>query len=299
MRRIIVTGATSMIGIATIEACIDKNVEVVAILRHNSAREQRIPKSDLITKVYADSFEFPNVPYELGADVLYHFMWEYSHKEGRDNPLLQEKNIALTLQTIKFAKKNGCKKIIFAGSQAEYGSCEGKIDENISPKPQTAYGIAKYSACMMAEKLCKQYGIQFVWARIFSVYGKYDNDDTMITTTIEKLLRQEKVSFSSGLQMWNFLNETDAGNIFWKLGAQDVREGIYNVANVENKPLVEYIKEILELFPKAQYEFSSSCGRRVIGIEADTQKIFNQIGNFDMVPFQEGLKQIIKYRGLK
>ena len=296
MQRVIITGATSMIGVATIKVCISNNVEVVAILRKSSNREYRIPDSDLITKVYADSSEFPDVSYQDGADVLYHFMWEYSHKDGRDNPFLQEKNIELTLRVIEFAKNNNVKKIVFAGSQAEYGPCKGKITEETEPHPNIAYGMAKYSTYMMATKLCQQYGIEIVWTRIFSVYGKNDNSDTMVTTTIDKFLNNEAAFFSSGKQIWNFLYEDDAGRIFYELGRQCVEEGIYNIASKENKPLRQYINEIIANFTNVKYEFESNNARMVFGIEADTSKLFDQIGYLEIIPFQEGIKKIIEFR---
>ena len=297
MQRVIVTGATSMIGVATIEECINHNVEVVAVLRKNSNREYRLPKSSIIKKIYADSTDFPNVLYTEGADVLYNFMWEFSHKAGRDDPLQQEKNILLTLKVIEFAKKNGCKRVVFAGSQAEYGQIEGNISEKNTPKPELAYGIAKYSACMLAEKMCKQNGIEFVWGRIFSVYGKYDNDDTMISTTINKLLKRQMVKFSSGIQSWNFLNEKDAGCIFYKLGNSTVAQGIYNIANPYNKQLKDYIMEILKFFPNGEYAFEEQTGNEK-GIAADTTKLFAQIGEMKCISFSDGINEIIQYKRL-
>ena len=48
MKRIVVTGATSMIGVALIEECVKNNIEVLAIVRGQSTRLGRLPKSALI-----------------------------------------------------------------------------------------------------------------------------------------------------------------------------------------------------------------------------------------------------------
>ena len=43
MQRIIVTGATSMIGVALIEECIKHGTEVYAVVREGSEKRSRLP----------------------------------------------------------------------------------------------------------------------------------------------------------------------------------------------------------------------------------------------------------------
>ena len=43
MKRIIVTGATSMIGTALIEECIRHDIEVYAVVRAGSSKTKRLP----------------------------------------------------------------------------------------------------------------------------------------------------------------------------------------------------------------------------------------------------------------
>ena len=45
MKRIIVTGATSMIGTALIEECIRHDIEVYAVVRAGSSKTKRLPES--------------------------------------------------------------------------------------------------------------------------------------------------------------------------------------------------------------------------------------------------------------
>ena len=48
MQRIIVTGATSMIGVALIEECIKHGTEVYAVVREGSEKRSRLPEGSLI-----------------------------------------------------------------------------------------------------------------------------------------------------------------------------------------------------------------------------------------------------------
>ena len=79
MQRIIVTGATSMIGVALIEECIKHGTEVYAVVREGSKKRSRLPESSLIK--FADcSLEhldrLPEMRY-----VLSYCLGEYRRKQ--------------------------------------------------------------------------------------------------------------------------------------------------------------------------------------------------------------------------
>ena len=48
MNAVIVTGATSMLGIATVRVCLENGVRVIALTRANSRRKSYLPKSELL-----------------------------------------------------------------------------------------------------------------------------------------------------------------------------------------------------------------------------------------------------------
>ena len=54
MKRIIITGATSMLGVALIEECVAHGIEVVALVRRNSSKTTVLPSSPFVTVIEAD-----------------------------------------------------------------------------------------------------------------------------------------------------------------------------------------------------------------------------------------------------
>ena len=48
MKRIVVTGATSMIGVALIEECLRHGIEIYAVVRSTSGKAGRLPLSEKI-----------------------------------------------------------------------------------------------------------------------------------------------------------------------------------------------------------------------------------------------------------
>ncbi len=298
MKKVVVTGATSMIGVALIKECIERDIQVLAVVREKSCHLNRLPDSGLIKIVECnldrlDSMEGSGERY----DTCYHFGWEYTARETRDNPILQERNIKDTLDAVRMAKRLGCHKFIGAGSQAEYGQVDGVISADTRPEPITSYGIAKLSANMLSRRMCGQLGITHIWGRIFSVYGCNDNEGTMLNYAVDQFSKGRTAKFSAATQMWNYLNEEDAGKMFYLLGVKEVESGVYCIANTESKVLREYIEELAVAFGEgAKCEFAPlDVQAKMIGLKADITKTVDAIGYKPQIMFGDGIRKMIDY----
>ena len=301
MKKIIVTGATSMIGVATIEAAIEHDTEVYAIVRKNTSRMDRLPSSSKVHIFYGNLDrleEITDLPET--CDVFYHFAWIGTGKDERDNPTIQEKNIQYALEAVRLAKKCGCSRFVFAGSQAEYGTVDGEIDEDTIFSPKTSYGIAKYAAGALGKKLCEELGMEHVWGRIFSVYGPHDNDGTMLDYAIKCFENHETARFSASTQAWNYLYEGDAGQMFLRLGEDDVLPGTYLIAGNRTRPLKEYIQVLMDSFmDNVNAEFASEQIITAYGINVNNEKSLKAMAYTPQITFEEGIKKMIDARTSK
>lgn len=298
MKRVIVTGATSMIGVALIEECVKNNVEVLAIAQRGSKKLQRIPHSDLVTVCLCDLDEIGSGKVGEGKyDVFYHFAWGYTAKATRDNPTLQAKNIQYTLDAVELARKLGCEKFIGAGSQAEYGIVHEVIDGKTKVAPVSSYGISKYAAGRLSAKLCEQLGLIHIWTRIFSVYGTNDSEETMLSYAVRQFLRGERAYFSAATQYWDFLYEEDAGKIFYLLGEMINENKVYRVANGNFRPLKEFILELKELFEgKAECEFAKTVDiENTVNLRVDVSDLLNDIKYKPQISFKDGAQRLISF----
>lgn len=299
MKKIVVTGATSMVGVALIKECIQNNVEVLAIVRKQSNRLDRLPDSKLIKICQCDIKDLNNVSDDnKNFDVFYHFAWDYTSKINRNNSALQERNIKYTLDAVELAKRLGCRKFIGAGSQAEYGKVADVITPDTPVFPLTAYGTAKYAAGKLSQILCSQYEMVHIWGRIFSVYGRNDNDETMLNYAIDQFSKGELAKFSSATQMWDYLHESDVGKIFYLLGKCIEKSKTYCVANGTCRQLREYIIEVQKLFDaNAICEFAETTeDSGLISLQVDVSELVADIGYQPQVTFEEGIKDMIKHR---
>ena len=295
--RIIITGATSMIGVALARQCLSRGHEVLALAREGTPRIDRLQVCGGLRVEWADLRTLDNVrgdgkPY----DVCFHLAWGGTGKAERDDPTSQEKNIRATLDAVNMARRLGCRSFIGAGSQAEYGPVEGVISADTPVDPQSAYGMAKLAAGMLSRKLCTQLGMKHIWARIFSVYGPNDNDGTMLNYAIDQFLRGQTAKFSAAVQMWNYLHEEDAGAMFCLLGELDVEPGIYCIANPESAVLRTYIETLRDVFGgDARCEFAPPVPGTA-GLNVDMKKTLDAIGYTPRVSFREGIADVIDRR---
>lgn len=74
MERVIVTGATSMIGEALIEECLKHGISVCAVIRKDTARKDRLPQDPHLELVECSLEELAALPEKVTGsfDTFYH-----------------------------------------------------------------------------------------------------------------------------------------------------------------------------------------------------------------------------------
>lgn len=252
MPRAIVTGSTGMLAIATINLLLKEGYEVVAVARPNSKRLDNIPSSDrvVVAEVALDELEtLPEALLSVGidsADLFFHFAWDGTFGDNRNNMDLQLINIEASLKAVRVAASLKCSSFMGAGSQAEYGRVmDGtKLSGNTPCNPENGYGIAKLTASEMTRIEAKKLGIKHIWVRILSTFGQFDGAHTMVMSGIGKMLDGEKASYTKGEQMWDYLYCKDAARAFYLAATKGVDGSVYPVGSGKVRPLSDYIKAI-------------------------------------------------------
>jgi nucleoside-diphosphate-sugar epimerase len=121
MKKIVITGATGMIGSAIIRQALENDIEVLCIVRKDTNRFGNIPKSEKIKILFADLSEYAFLDTSEKYDVFFHLAWDKTFGTSRDDVDIQLQNIQFTLDAVRLAQRLGCSVFVGAGSQAEYG----------------------------------------------------------------------------------------------------------------------------------------------------------------------------------
>ncbi len=300
MKRIIITGPTGAIGMALIQKCIIENIEAAVICHRKSARIAQIPASDKIKVIECNLDELKTLPEILTGtyDVFFHLAWACTAGEGRNDVHAQSGNIRFALDAVEAAKKLGCECFVGAGSQAEYGRYEGKLDSRVPAFPENGYGIAKLCAGQLSRIRCGQLGIRHIWFRILSVYGEYDGEQTMIMSSIRKMLEGQSPEYTPAEQIWDYLYSVDAAEALF-LAAKQGRDGaVYCLGSGQARELKEYI-EIMrdEIQPGLSLKLGAKpyAPKQVMYLCADLSELRKDTGFEPRYSFEEGIRRTIAW----
>ena len=87
MKKIVITGATSMLGTALTEVAVREGTEVYAVIKKKKKRSGRLISSPLVHPVdglLETLSEIQGLPKD--CDAFYHFAWAGTGREERDEP---------------------------------------------------------------------------------------------------------------------------------------------------------------------------------------------------------------------
>lgn len=294
--KVVITGATSFIGVHLIQEWLKEDCEIFAVVRPNSANIKHLVNDDRIHIVEKDMKEYYTLANVIDdADCFYHLAWEGARAPYRDDKNMQVNNYNCTLDAFDSAIKMGCKFFLGSGSQAEYGITDGLVDENYPCNPNTEYGKEKLHAYTTLTEKARETGMRFVWTRIFSVYGKYDYPKTLIMSAIDKMKRNEPIEMTPCTQLWDYLNVEDAARAMKYFALTDCQNGVYNIASGDYKPLKEFVEEIKRVLNSSSELIFGAIpygANGPINLTPKVKKIKNALGWKSEVMFKEGIRRM-------
>ena len=299
MKNIIITGATSFIGVNLIKELVAKSLKIYAVVRPNSNKIKLLPMSDKITLLQIDMADYDNLDCYIheSCDCLIHLAWNGARGLDRMNDAIQVKNYKCAMKAVYAALHLNCKTIVSAGSQAEYGSYNYPIDENTPCHPNTEYGKQKLKLYEDAMILCPKNKAHFKEPRFFSLYGPGDFEGTMVISILKRMLNNRDCELTECKQMWDFLYIDDAVKGILKLIEIDCDDGVYNFGSGMAKPLKFFIEEMYCLThskSKLLYGAMPYPKTGMVSIEPIIDKLQSQTGWHAETSFQSGILNILK-----
>ena len=151
----------------------------------------------------------------------------------------------------------------------------------------------------MSRELANRYNMKHIWTRIFSVYGPYDNENTMIMNSIKMMLEnKESPSYTKAEQMWDYIYSEDVAKAFYLL-AEKGRDGqVYCIAQGKAQELKNYIEVIRDHIDKnielklGELPYSE---KQVMNLSVDITKLKQDVGFTPTVTYEEGIERTIKW----
>ncbi|MBO6132712.1 MAG: NAD(P)-dependent oxidoreductase [Lachnospiraceae bacterium] len=298
--RAVLTGAAGFAGCNLLEALLDSGWETIAVLREDSPHNERLEtdsmrdfeKKGQLIKVYCDMSRILTLRTHVSgdADVFFNLAW---HGKSRDDFDSQYSNIDEAIHAMEAAKSLSCKVFLMTGSQAEYGIKRDLETEDSVLMPENAYGAAKAAAMHVLKAKARKIGMSFVWARIFSLYGKYEHESTLISYLIRELKSGRSPSVSAATQEWDYLFARDAAEAMIALSLKGRDGEAYNLANGNFRPLRGFIEDVrIVVAPEVKITYGYPISNAV-ELRPSVRKLFRDTLWTPATEFTEGIRQIV------
>ena len=235
MKTVMLTGASGFIGRHCIPLLINQGYEVHALTsKNNSSHDPRISwhRIDLLNPDQVREAMKTISPSHLlhlawyTAPGKYWSAWENIHWLQAGLNMVQE------------FSANGGKRMVGAGTCAEYDWRYGYCSENITPlKPLGLYGISKHSLHCITEETLNTANISNAWGRIFFLYGPHENRTRLVPSIVGALLQLKPAPCTSGHQIRDYLFVEDVADAFVQiLGITGYRAGKYRIRQTSFHP---------------------------------------------------------------
>lgn len=299
MPKVLITGITGFLGSHIAENLIANNIQVIGLKRESSDIWRCQEFTSKIIWVDIDNEGLFNEELKkYSFDTIIHAAWIGVESDDRNNWVQQSKNIQFLVELLEVAKAVGVDKFIFLGSQAEYGNIDGKISEEHKTEALNAYGSIKLACLEIVKSYCNTNDINWIWLRLFSLFGEKENENWLIPSLIKSMLKDKQMNFTYGEQKYAYLYVKDYAFIMNKIVMMPIESGIYNISSNETrtiKSLVEDIKNYIN--PEFILNFGALNYRdnQSMHMEGDTMKLSSQIGKIELTNFIIALQNTLNY----
>src|SRR6185295_3099605 len=194
MKKVLVSGAAGFIGNYVVRALLGRGVSVIATSINEKKAKQCNWFSDStyipfdlkeldLTINYYDFFHRP--------DAMIHLAWEglpnYKSSFHLEENLPRHRDFLTNLIT------NGLSDLTVTGTCLEYGMQEGSLEEDMPVSPSTPYANAKNQLRKYLEALQKDRPFSLKWVRLFYMYGKGQNPNSLLSQLDQAIARGDKV----------------------------------------------------------------------------------------------------------
>ncbi len=293
--KVVVTGANSFLGKRIIWFGQKEGWEIFGVVRDVPVERNRIKGVRYISLNMSEYSQMGEYLHE--ADCMISLAWNGTRGCERNCYESQNQSKVDTLTAIKIAVENGCKTVVTAGSQLEYGPHIGKIDERTRCSPNEEYGKQKLELYYRAKEICAESGIRFIEPRYFSLYGPGDYNKTMIMSVLNAMMMNSPCLLTECCQIWDYLFVDDAAEALVKLISSPQAEGVFNFGSGESRELKKYVEEMKRITGSQSeliYGAIPYSDGGSFGIHPDITKLKSVIGTFAKTDFETGIRKTIR-----
>ena len=273
MKKVILTGATGLIGQNIIEPLKKLDYEIYAL-----TIDEKNPDFDInwINCNIFDEESLKSVFDKVKPTHLMNFAW-ITGGDYLSNPMNND-FVKAGMNMLKFFKEHDGKRAVFSGTCFEYDFITKPIKEDNPLKPTTLYAQCKNQLRENAQKYCAENNISFGWGRIFYVFGKNEKAGRLTSTIINNFKEGKEVTITCGSLIKDYMYTKDIAGAFAKFLDSSV-EGCVNISTGKGISLEDFARKFAtRLNAENLLIIKNELGNNPPFIVADNSRLLNEVG---------------------
>jgi UDP-glucose 4-epimerase len=301
---VFITGIAGFLGSHLADRLLAEGHRVSGVDNLIGGYEDNIPEDAVFNRI--DCLESEKiVELTKGVDVIYHSACTpYEGLSVFSPHLVTINTFSATTSVLSAGIKNQISRFVYLSSMARYGTQdEFPFKEEMKPRPQDPYGIAKYASELSVKNLCEMHGIEFVISVPHNIIGprqKYDDPFRNVASIMINLMLQGRQPFiyGDGEQKRCFSFIKDVTDPLMQIGFQKGISGeIINIGpdeeTVSINELASTIAKLINFNLDPVYMLDRPLEVKNATCSADkARKLLNYETKYSL---EKGLKEMIHY----
>lgn len=211
VKKVLITGSNGFVGNHIMKALIEKNVEIISIIRKDKA-------SGFQENANLTIVESPDIFNETehwwkekceGVDLIIHAAW-YAEPGKYLQSSLNADCLTGSVNLAKGAAAAGVKRFVGIGTCFEYDLTQGVLTVDTALKPHTPYAAAKASLFLFLSQWLPTLSMEFTWCRLFYLFGEGEDERRLVPYIHKQLQNGKPAELTTGRQIRDFLDVAEA-----------------------------------------------------------------------------------------
>lgn len=289
--RILLVGMNGFLGRNLSKKLQFENVEILSIVRNKIFRPKnfKILIDDISNLKVKSLNRIKKFKPQVVINLAWHGIPDYSFKNSLIN-FSTHLNFFRKIISIKSIRK-----IIMIGSSWEYLPNSGKCSENDKANNTKPFVWSKNSIYQYIKDHTIKKKIEFVWLRVFFMYGKYQKKESLMPYIISQLKKNQKPKLLSPNSSNDFIHVDDVCRALTLAIKKKKISGIFNVGFGKQILVRDIYKLILKKLSKKgfKYKLSSKLKKNKNDNFANISKICSKLNWKPKININEGINNII------
>ena len=215
MRTVLLTGANGFVGKQVFKALSESNVKIIPVVR--TCKDSFFRKRSNVGRIVSSEDIFQEsvdwwAKQSAGVDVVIHAAWYVKPGEYLESP----KNMDCLIGSLNLAKgatRAGVRRFVGIGTCFEYDLSAGVLSTDTPLNPLTLYAGGKAALYLGLSQWFPKNSVEFAWCRLFYLFGEGEDERRLVPYLHKQLSRGEVVELTSGKQIRDFLDVSEAGRM--------------------------------------------------------------------------------------